>query len=165
MLIEEIKEDNNDDNNNVGWVFGSLSQKLKNASTENSQQDLSKPTPLKPSSQPPPPPPPIQIDDMQHRELPTREKDQLDYLGILDLYMDSQNDKPITTENTDENKNETKQKDEDKKRCRIQLLFVIIYTIFALLNFILIYNMLNYYALVLQIINLSLSYLMIATIL
>lgn len=115
-------------------------------------------------------------------KLSRKEYEAMKYIGILDSYLKSIKSQTvldvdnagIDDDNHDRNESSSKKIDqastsprkrETWNKCEMQkwkfkIAFFIVYTIFTIANFILIYNMYNYYALTLQIVNLSATYLL-----
>lgn len=90
----------------------------------------------------------------RNSQLSKSEYKTMEYMGILNKYLESMN-----------NNNDANGKNKDWKKCeqqkwRFKITFFIVYTIFTVTTFFLIYNMLNYYALIVEIINMSVTYLL-----
>jgi hypothetical protein len=109
--------------------------------------------------------------------LSKQEYEAMQHVGILDAYLKSNkakrsaaaarynSDPNSATTVEDGDSDRTKWSKCEQQNWRFKITFFIIYTIFTITNFILIYNMYNYFALVLEIVNLSVTYLLLLVVL
>lgn len=92
-------------------------------------------------------------------QLSKEETDRLRYMGILDEYLAS---KKAAAGNGSEDVSGTEVgtiwTKFEKQKWKFKVVFFIVYTVFAVINFILVYNFYNYYALILQILNIAVTY-------
>jgi hypothetical protein len=94
-------------------------------------------------------------------QLSKREYEAMKYMGILDSYLKSNRPQTAAIDmNEGVAGNERSWNKCETQKWRFKIAFFIVYTIFTIVNFVLIYNMYNYYALVLEIVNLSVTYLL-----
>lgn len=98
----------------------------------------------------------------QTARLTKDEVDKMRYMGILEEYLRSSGSAAASSDEPTANEPQPACPDlaEERKRWKFRILFFVVYTLFTVINFVLVYNFFNYQALVLQVVNLSITYLL-----
>lgn len=135
----------------IGLLADSLNRPDKNVKTDNDDDDDDEDDNKTDKSSPAPQ---EEADTKATIGVSINELERLRYLGIAEAYANSNTAATANTANRD------KWTAIERQRWKFKIIFFVVYTLLTVTSFALIYNLYNYCALILQIVNLSVTYML-----